>query len=339
MGEIKMNKPVYADVYDFENIYQAAKETISDKRFLPEELRFMARLEENLIDIQNQLIWHTYTPNDDYVFTVHDPKTRIINAPELKDRVVHSSLCRILEKYIDPRLDFDSYACREGKGTLAAAERAALFAEKYSNFIYFDIKNFFNSIPIIPLEDVYTKRFVDDSEIMWLLHTIFMKDCNGVGLKKGYRTSQLSANVYLNELDHFIRHKLKVKAYVHYMDDFIIFSNDTNFLEMCWVEIADFLEKDLFLRLNEKTYIGSTSQGFEFVGYRIFKDYKIVRKLALNRSRECFKGWKNGKIDDLSFYRSTASRVGHCQGTASYKWYCEYLLKALKFVLIDRKEE
>ena len=118
-----MNKPVYADVYDFENIYQAAKETISDKRFLPEELRFMARLEENLIDIQNQLIWHTYTPNDDYVFTVHDPKTRIINAPELKDRVVHSSLCRILEKYIDPRLDFDSYACREGKGNYDGLSR------------------------------------------------------------------------------------------------------------------------------------------------------------------------------------------------------------------------
>ncbi len=166
-----------------------------------------------------------------------------------------------------------------------------------------------------------------------------MKDCNGIGIKKGCRTSQLSANVYLNELDHFIRHTLKAKAFVRYMDDFIIFSNDTEYLKYCWAETARFLEEKLFLKLNSKTFIGSTSQGFEFVGYRIFKDYKIVRKTALDRSAKTFKSWKNGKVDDLSFYRSTASRVGHCQGTASYKWYCEYLLKALKFTLIDKMKE
>ena len=335
--EVNMDKPKFSEVYDFENLYQAAHETIRDKRLYPEELRFTSRLEENLIELQNQLIWHTYAPGGYYEFWVYDPKKRLICAPELKDRVVHTAVCRVVERYIDPRLDYDSYACRKGKGTLDAAGRAAFYANKYSHFAYFDIKGFFDSIPILQLEEVYLKRFINDSEIMWLLHSIFMKSCNGVGIKKGCRTSQLSANVYLNELDHFIRHTLRAKAYVRYMDDFIIFGDDTARLEHYRAEVARFLEKELSLRLNDKTFVGATSQGFEFVGYRIFRDYKIVRKLVLDRSTSNFKAWQSGKVDDLSFYRSTASRVGHCEGTSSYKWYCEYLLKALKFALVDRK--
>ena len=334
-----MDKPKFNEVYDFENLYQSAYETIADKRLYPEEIKFTYNLEENLINIQNQLIWHTYIPGNYNEFWVYDPKKRLISAPELQDRVIHTSLCRVLEQYIDPRLDFDSYACRKDKGTLAAANRAGLFANKYTYFVYFDIKSFFDSIPILKLEEIYLKRFVDDSEIMWLLNTILMKDCNGKGLKKGCRTSQLSANVYLNELDHFIRHSLKVKAYVRYMDDFMIFSDNIEYLKYCLNEIATFLKENLLLKLNEKTFIGGTSQCFEFVGYRIFKDYKIIRKVALDRSSSTMKAWQNDKIDDLSFYRSTASRVGHCQGTSSYKWYCEYLLKALKFALIDRQEK
>ncbi|MBQ9237789.1 MAG: hypothetical protein IJ191_00515 [Treponema sp.] len=333
-----MDKPAYSEVYDFENLYQAARETVKDKRYYPEELHFAANLEENLIELQNQLVWHTYTPSEYYEFWVYDPKERLICAPKLKDRIVHTALCRVLELYIEPRLDFDSYACQKGKGTLAAANRAAYFANKYAYFAYFDIRKFFDSVPILPLEQVYHKRFVEDSEILWLLHTIFMKNCNGIGIKKGCRTSQLSANVYLNEADHFIRHTLKVKAYVRYMDDFLIFSNSIDYLKWCWSNLAVFMQKDLFLQFNSKTYIGKTQSGFSFVGYKIMPNYKLVRKIALDRSVETLKAWKNGKIDDAAFYRSTASRVGHCQCTASYKWYCEYLLKALKFALIDRAE-
>ena len=334
-----MDKPEYKDVYDFENLYQAAIETIQDKKLYPEELHFGNNLEDELIKIQNDLIWHSYTPGEYCYFYVYDPKERLICAPSLRDRVVQSALCRVLERYIEPRFDYDSYACRKEKGTLAAANRAALFAKNNTYFAYFDIKGFFDNIPVIQLEQVYLKRFVDDIEIMWLLHTIFMKDCNGVGIKKGCRTSQLSANVYLNELDHFIRHKLKAKCFVRNMDDFMIFSNDLNYLKSCVTQISNFLQDELFLQLNSKTHIGMTSQGFVFVGYMIHKDYKIVRKLVLDRSSTAMKAWQAGKIEDEAFYKSTASRVGHCQGTSCYKWYCEFLLKALKFALIDRDKK
>lgn len=335
----KVRKPVYSDVYDFENLYQAAKETVQDKRFYPDELKFTSNLEENLIELQNMLIWHTYQPGSYYKFWVYDPKKRLICAPELKDRIIQTALCRIIERYINPRLDYNSYACIPEKGTLAAANKAAIFANKYTYFLYLDIEHFFDSVPVLPLEKVYHNRFIDDAEIMWLLHTIFMNDCNGVGLKKGCRTSQLSANVYLNEIDHFIRHELKGKAFVRYMDDSLIFNNSVDFLKDCQEQLSEFIEKNYFLKYNKKSYIGETSHGFNFVGYKIFPKYKIIRKIALDRSSLNLKAWQNGKVDDISFYRSTASRVGHCEGTSSYKWYCEYLLKALKFALIDRKEE
>lgn len=336
LGLKKMEKPIYSEIYDFENLYQAAHETIRDKRYYPKELRFSNNLEENLIELQNMLIWHSYVPGNYYKFWVYDPKKRLICAPELKDRVIQTALCRVIERYINPRLDYDSYACIPEKGTLAAANRAALFANKYTYFLYLDIEHFFDNVPIFPLEEVYRKRFIDDSEIMWLLHTIFMNDCNGIGIKKGCRTSQLSANVYLNEIDHFIRHGLNVKAFVRYMDDSLIFSNSEEFLRECREKLSRFTKENYFLKYNNKSCIGKTSHGINFLGFKILPKYKVVRKNTLNRSAENFKAWQKGKIDDISFYRSTASRIGHCEGTSSYKWYCDYLLKALKFVLIDK---
>ena len=161
---------------------------------------------------------------------------------------------------------------------MAAAYRAALFANKYTYFLYLDIEHFFDNVPIFPLEEVYRKRFIDDSEIMWLLHTIFMNDCNGIGIKKGCRTSQLSANVYLNEIDHFIRHGLNVKAFVRYMDDSLIFSNSEEFLRECREKLSRFTKENYFLKYNNKSCIGKTSHGINFLGFKILPKYKVVRK-------------------------------------------------------------
>ena len=325
-----MKKPDFEQVYDFENIYQSAKEVLCGKKFLPHELELSFNLEEVLINIQNNLIWRTYEPSPYSNFYVYDPKMRLISAPGLIDRINQTMICRVLEPYIDPRLDFDSYACREGKGSLKAAERVAHFINRpdCKYYLYFDIRKFFESVPIFKLEEVYRTFVTDDDGILWMLHKIFMNECNGVGLKKGCRTSQLSANIYLNELDFYLRHTLHCKHFLHYMDDYLVFDSDLKRLEELKYEIPEFL-KILFLELNGKTRIGESAAGIGFVGYKIMSDYKIVKKVTMDRQKSDFKAWENGIISDEDLYRKLASRYGHCKGTASYKWISEELLKVL----------
>lgn len=333
-----MDKPRFEQVYDFENIYQSAKEVLCGKKFLPHELYLSYNLESVLINIQNNLIWHTYEPGPYSNFYVHDPKLRLISAPGLLDRIVQTMVCRVIEPYIDPRLDYDSYACRDGKGTLKAAERVAHFINcpdcKY--YLYFDIKKFFESVPIFKLEEIYKNFVTDDKDILWLLHKIFMNECNGIGLKKGCRTSQLSANIYLNELDFHLRHSLHCEHFLHYMDDYLIFDSDLKRLEELKCEIPEFL-KTLYLGLNDKTRIGESAAGLCYVGYRIMPDYKLVKKITMDRQKNDVKAWHNGKITDDELYAKLASRYGHCQGTASYKWISEELLKILHEKLTNQQ--
>lgn len=325
-----MDKPRFEQVYDFENIYQSAKEVLCGKRFLPHELYLSYNLEEILINIQNHLIWRTYEPEPYSNFYVYDPKLRLISAPSLIDRINQTALCRALEPYVDKRLDFDSYACRDDKGTLKAAERVAYFINRpdCSHYLYFDIRKFFESVPIFKLEEIYENFVTDDEGILWMLHKIFMNECSGVGLKKGCRTSQLSANIYLNELDFYLRHTLLCKHFLHYMDDYLIFDSDLKRLEELKVAIPEFL-KSLSLELNEKTRIGESAAGLCYVGYKIMPDYKLIKKITMDRQRSDIKAWKSDKITDEELYRKLASRYGHCQGTASYKWISGELLKVL----------
>lgn len=337
-----MKEPVYSDVFDFENLYQAAKEVLVDKRCFPRELAYNMNLEENLIELQNQLVWFTYYPDEYREFIITDPKTRLISAQCLKDRIVQSALCRVVEPWIDRQFDFDSYACREGKGNLAAANRVSYYIDKPQNtfFFVFDIHHFFDSVVVEKLEEIIEKRYIKDNGILWLFSTFLHYDCaSGVGIKKGNRTSQLSGNIYLNELDFFMRHTLKIKQFVRLMDDCIVFSDSRENLLQKWDVIENFLYKELHLTLNEKSYIGKSSDGVTFVGYHIEPGKKIVKKTTLDRTRDYIKAWRSGKIDDVSFYRSMASRIGHFSGTASYKWGCEQLLKILKYALVDRPEK
>jgi hypothetical protein len=107
-------------------------------------------------------------------------------------------------------------------------------------------------------------------------------------------------------------------------------------LEELKYEIPEFLET-LFLGLNDKTRIGESAAGLCYVGYRIMPDYKLVKKITMDRQKNDVKAWHNGKITDDELYAKLASRYGHCQGTASYKWISEELLKILHEKLTNQQ--
>jgi RNA-directed DNA polymerase len=317
-------------VYDYQSLYEAYLRSRKAKRYRSEVLQFSYHLEENLIELQNELIWKTYEVGRYRPFIVHDPKTRQVVALPFRDRVVQHSLNAVLEPYFERRMIRDSYACRVGKGTHEAARRVSYFLGKPDVHYYLkaDIKSYFQSVNHRILWSLLTER-IDDEDILWLVEKI-LESTPGTGLPIGNLMSQLFANVYLHELDHLVKNVLGVKYYVRYMDDFLIFHPSKSALWALLEELRGFLENDLALRLNQKTRIDKASRGVEFVGYRIWRNNKLIKKQSLNRMRRKARAWRNGKMDDDQFLASVGSWVGHARDTASHQEVEKLLLMSLQ---------
>ena len=321
---------MFEQVYDYRNLYDAYIRARKQKRYRGEVLQFSYALEENLITLQNELIWKTYKVGAYRPFLVYEPKRRQIVALPFRDRVVQHALNNVIEPLFDKRMIYDSYACRRGKGTHKAAKRLAYFLGKPRNryFIKADIKSYFASINHTILRAIIG-RYINDEGVLWLIDEI-IRSYPGTGLPIGNLLSQLFANVYLHELDHYIKDSLGVKFYIRYMDDFIVLNESKLYLKELLSDIQQFLSSNLALSLNPKTRIGKTAEGIEFVGYRIWNRNKLIKKQSLFRMRKKAKAWRHGKISDDRFLASIGSWIGHSGDTASHKAVERIMLKCLQ---------
>jgi hypothetical protein len=213
---------VFERVYDYRNLYEAYIKARKQKRYRGEVLQFSYALEENLIALQNELIWKTYKVGAYRPFVIYEPKKRQIVALPFRDRVVQHALNAVIEPMFERRMIHDSYACRVGKGTHQAARRVAYYLGKPGNYYYLkaDVKSFFASVNRTILRSILAER-IEDEGLMWLVDEV-LNSTPGTGLPIGNLMSQLFANVYLHELDHYIKNVRGVKFYVRYMDDFLI---------------------------------------------------------------------------------------------------------------------
>lgn len=324
---------LYSRVYDFENLYRAYLQARRNKRYRDEVLRFSASLEENLIIIQNDLIYQTYNPGRHREFYVYEPKKRLIMAPPFRDRVVHHALCNVIEPIFDARFIFDSYACRTGKGTHLGADRVTHFLRSSKNLwervycLKADVAQYFPSIDHDVLLGILWER-ITCNDTRWLIEQIVRStesydESAHMGLPIGNLTSQLFANIYLDQLDHFAKHTLKVKYYVRYMDDVIILHGDKQVLRSYLQEIEGFLAHRLRLRLNRKTSIFPISQGIDFLGYRIWDDHRLLRKASIKRAKRGFKKLSNdyaeGKVSLERVKATVMSWLGHCSHANAYR--------------------
>jgi retron-type reverse transcriptase len=325
----------YALLYDFENLYQAANLAAKEKRYKKSVLNFFYNLEENIIQLQNELIWKTYELGNFFHFEKYEPKRRQIAALPFRDRIVQIALCNIIEPEFEKHFIYDTYACRVNKGTHAAASRLSYFLGKpeATKYLKCDVNKFFRSVNIEALQQLIKARYVEDEDILWLINKILLHEYDNDGIKIGNRFSQLAANAYLAELDFQLKVKMQIPYYIRYMDDFIIVSDSTAKLKYYLEVIENFLDKVLFLKLNDKTKIDYCRNGIEFVGYRIFPQNKIIKKQSMNRTRNVFNAWRDGKIPDEKYLASIGSRCGHAKGTASYQFYMNILLKSLQVAL------
>ena len=321
---------IYEKICSFDNLIAAFETVCSEHKFKPASLRFYSHLEENIIQLQNELLWGLYEIGDFYKFIKYEPKRREINALPYRDRVVQSAICNIIEPEIQKTFIYDSNACIKERGALRAASRVSYFLQKKEAEFYLkcDITKYFYNVDLDIAFELY-KRHISDKRTLNLIYKILHKDNPEKGIKIGNRLSQLTANLYLNELDRFIKYDLHVKYYVRYMDDFILLGRKSD-LKMWLGAIDYFLTEKLKLQLNDKTMIDKCSRGFEFVGYKMYPGGKMIKRQTVKRTHRFVNAFIAGKVPADSFCRSMASICGHAVHTDNYMFYIRQLMRVIR---------
>jgi RNA-directed DNA polymerase len=306
-------------LFSMENIYRAYLRCRRRKRGTLNALRFEHDLEENLVALHEELTSGNYRPGSSMAFLVRKPKQREIFAADFRDRVVHHILVGHLEPKWESRFIHDSYACRKGKGTHAGVERVRSFARKVTAngtrvawYLQLDVRGYF-----ITLDRKLLYERISHKErcpaVLWLLRTLIFHEPTAAcrmrgarradferlpahktlfkadpdcGLPIGNLTSQFFANVYLDALDQFVKHALKVRLYVRYCDDLVLLSHDRAQLEEWQKQIELFMGQRLKLALNERRRLRPVSDGIDFLGYVVRPHYLLVRKRVVSALKE-----------------------------------------------------
>jgi len=265
----------FEDIINLENLLEAWQEFLLGKRKRKNVQEFRTKLMDNILNLHHDLVYHKYEHGGYKAFKVYDPKTRNIHKATVRDRLLHHAIYRQLYPFFDRTFIFDSYSCRLEKGTHKAIARFnQLFLKVSKNnmrscwVLKGDIRKFFASIDHKILINVL-RDYISDENIVWLLAKVIdsFHVENGKGLPLGNLTSQLFANIYLNEFDRFIKHKIKAKFYIRYAEDFVILSDDKNWLENQIPLIKEFLWSSLNLEIHpNKMYIKTMSSGVDFFG-------------------------------------------------------------------------
>lgn len=316
---MKRHGNLFEKIVTFENLFLALKNAIRGKKDKRTVASFYFHLENELLSLRSELISGEYRPRPYTQFEVMEPKVRKICSSDFRDRVVHHAICNFIEPIFEAKSIYDSYACRQNMGAHLAVKRCQGFTRKFKYFLKCDIRKFFESIDHETLKALLRGTF-KDQKLLSLLDIIIDHRVEGnepgQGLPIGNLTSQHFANFYLGQLDHFLKDHLRIPGYVRYMDDFISFSNDKDVLNELLVEIRQFADSNLKLRLKDKvTLIAPVSEGVPFLGFRVFPGIIRIKRENLVRMRRKIHQkeqlYIEGKISEKSLTQSVNSIVGH----------------------------
>ncbi len=307
----------YEDITSLENLLEAWKEFIRGKRRRRDVQEFQRDLMGNIFSLHRDLAARQYRHAPYEAFNISDPKPRSIHKASVRDRLLHRALYRKLYPFFDRTFVSDSFSCRQGKGTHKALDRFRMFAYSASKnhtkilwVLKCDVRKFFASVDHAVLLDILAKYIPDKNAVMLLseiiesFHSAAPDGANhpGVGLPLGNLTSQLLVNIYMNRFDQFVKHRLKVKWYVRYADDFVIMSTDREWLDKVLLEIEAFLRTQLKLELHpDKVSIGTVAGGIDFLGWVHFPDHRVLRSVTKRRMMRGIMQ-KHGKKETVQSY-------------------------------------
>jgi retron-type reverse transcriptase len=325
---------MYAELTSWDNLLLAYHKASRGKRGQPGVAAFEYRLEEELFALQDELRSFSYHPGRYLSFYIHEPKQRLISAAPFRDRVAHHALCNLIEPLFEQGFIFDSYANRIGKGTHRALDRCQQFARRYPYVLQCDIRQFFPSIDHAILLDIL-KRKIADPDVLWLCEQILASGAGVLseeydmvyfpgddlfaalrprGLPIGNLTSQFWANVYLNGFDHFVKRELRCTAYLRYVDDFLLFTDDKATLWR-WKEAIVQRLAALRLTLHPRAGPAPVGEGIPFLGFVVFPQRRRLKRRKGIYFRRRFiallRAWARGEIPAWQVSASVQGWVNH----------------------------
>ena len=268
-------------------------------------MSFELDIERNIFDLYRNLKSGTYKHGQYKGFWIHDPKLRHIHKATVRDRVLHHAVFYVLNHIFEPTFINDSYSCRIGKGTHKGVEKVADMIRVVSKndthpcyALKCDVRKFFDSVDHITLLSILRIK-IKDINLMRLIEEIVRSYTSDVGsftresktlplfnkgIPLGNLTSQIFANIYMNEFDQFVKHVLKIKHYARYTDDFLIISENKKYLEKVLPRLQLFLLEKLKLELHpNKVTIRKHHKGIDFLGYVIFPHYRLLQRKKQER--------------------------------------------------------
>jgi len=350
---------LYSKLCSYDNLELALKKCRKRKTQKNYVMEFEEDIENNLKNLKYELESFTYLPSPMTNFVVRDPKTRKISASHFIDRVVYHALCNIIAPIFEKQFINDSFANQINKGTHAAIKRTEKFIRKVSTqrkspvflgvqlklcptkqittgfALKADVRHYFDTVDHKILMGIL-ERNIKDRDVIWLIKLILSNhdsEIAGKGMPLGNLTSQFFANVYLNELDQFVKHKLKAKYYIRYVDDFVIFHKDKLTLEKWKMQIDSFLRYNLKLQLHpEKSSIIPINRGITLLGFRIFRRYRLLKKSNAKRIWKRLDAFKKkydeDKMSQEQIVRSLDGWITYAKFANTYNFRNEVIKKA-----------
>jgi hypothetical protein len=348
----KTYKNLYPRIYAFDNLYRAHRQARKGgKRKRPQVAEFEHNLGENLLRLQEELGEQTYRPGPYRHFIVIERKARKISAAPYRDRVVHHALMNVIQPIFETRFIHDSYACRVGKGTHRALDRAQYFARRYPYVLQCDVRQFFPSIDHEILRGLLA-RHIACRRTMWLVDQIlesglgvlddlytpvyFPQDDPSTGsgqglfaiarprgLPIGNLCSQHWANLYLHPLDLFVKQTLRCQAYLRYSDDFLLFAAEKSILHGWREEIIGFSQTLRLTMHEEKAQVFPVKNGITFLGWRLFPHHRRLRREnvrhAVRRLRWQQAAFARGELDQAQLTASVQAWLAHAAHGNTYQ--------------------
>ncbi len=334
---MKVYNNLFDKISDPTNLFLAWEEFRRGKGSKEDVRKFELKLEKNIFELARDLKNKKYKHGPYAGFYISDPKLRHIHKATVRDRVLHHAVFQILNPIFEVTFIPNSYSCRIGKGShkgVADVEKMLLKVSKnHTSSCYVlkcDIKKFFDSVDHGILIGIFQRK-IKDLETMQLLREIIGSYSSEHpdlfqprGLPIGNLTSQLFANVYMNEFDQFMKQELKVKDYARYTDDFIVVFKNKEYLQDLLNPIKEFLNEKLKLGLHpNKIEIRKYGRGIDFLGYVIFPHRIVLRKRSKKRMIRKLKNkistYKHASITKEKLNRSLQSYLGLLSHADAYK--------------------